>query len=71
MQGLYGGLGRGLGGLFGGLVYGKFGPRNTFLATAAVMAIGWAVCALAQQVLRAYKKRPQLSESQPLLESQH
>ena len=70
MQGLYGGLGRGLGALFGGLVYGNFGPRSTFVATFLVMCVGWAVCVAAQQLIRCTQSKPDRPELQSLLESQ-
>ncbi len=69
VQGLYGGLGRGLGGLFGGLVYGNVGPRSTFLATCLVMCAGWAICAATQQVVRYSQRKQDKPEMQPLLNS--
>ena len=50
-QGLYMGVGLGLGGLVGGFLYDAYGPRATFVLTAAFLAVGWLCCALAQLFL--------------------
>lgn len=40
-QGLYTGVGAGLGGLAGGLLYGKFGSAALFRTAALTLAAGW------------------------------
>ena len=40
-QGLYTGVGAGLGGLAGGLLYGKFGSAVLFCTAALTLAAGW------------------------------
>ena len=51
-QGLYMGVGLGLGGVIGGLVYDKFGAQHVFFCAAAVMAAGWIVVSMAQLLIR-------------------
>ena len=65
MQGLYMGVGLGLGGLVGGFLYDDFGPQATFVLTAAFLAVGWLACGVAQLCLRslAIKEREESSDS--------
>lgn len=69
------GLGLGLGGLFGGMVYNAFGPAATFAGAFIVILVGWFLCAIAQQVLRFSRQRPQRTEAadieKPLLTAGH
>ena len=75
LQASYMGLGLGLGGLFGGMVYNAFGPAATFAGAFVVTLVGWFLCAIAQQVLRISRQRPQSTEvadiEKPLLTSGH
>ena len=50
-QGLYMGVGLGLGGLVGGFLYDAYGAQRTFVFTAGFLAVGWLCCALAQACL--------------------
>lgn len=55
-QGLYMGVGLGLGGVVGGIIYDRFGARVVFFSAAAVIACGWLLVCVAQQLLM-YRKR--------------
>ena len=57
------GLGLGLGGLFGGMVYNAFGPPATFAGAFVVILVGWVLCAIAQQVLRFSRQQPRSTEA--------
>ncbi|KAI3428509.1 hypothetical protein D9Q98_007333 [Chlorella vulgaris] len=47
-QGLYFGLGTGIGSLCGGYVYQRHGAQAVYIASCAVVLVGWSLCALAQ-----------------------
>ena len=54
-QGLYMGVGLGLGGIASGMVYDRFGARCVFFSAAAVLAAGWLLVILAQLLLRCHR----------------
>ncbi len=49
---LYGGFGTGLGGLFGGFIYNKYGPQKVFQWASYIIIAGWAVCICGQVVAK-------------------
>jgi predicted MFS family arabinose efflux permease len=55
-QSLYQGIGLGLGGLVGGIMYHTYGPRAVFINAACVVAVGWAMCLLLQHVVPLFFK---------------
>ena len=54
LQGLYMGVGLGLGGVVGGVIYDHYGARCVFYTAAAVMAVGWLLVSIAQLMLRCW-----------------
>ena len=51
LQGLYMGVGLGLGGLVGGYVHKELGARHVFAVAACVVAAAWGLCAAAEVAL--------------------
>ena len=47
-QGLFSGVGLGLGGVVGGVIYSRLGAPAVFACAAAVLATGWCACMAVQ-----------------------
>lgn len=62
-QSSYFGVGTGLGGLTGGLLYQQLGASSCFSVSAVVVAVGWALSSLAEYLLPD-SKRPLKCRSQ-------
>ena len=56
-QGLYTGVGLGLGACVGGFIYDAFNARVVFFAAAAVVATGWALVSSVQLLMRCSDRR--------------
>lgn len=50
-QGLFSGVGLGLGGLVGGVIYHRHGAPTVFASAAVVLAAGWCLCGLVQALV--------------------
>lgn len=51
LQGLFSGVGLGLGGLVGGFIYHSYGAPVVFASAAIVLVAGWCLCASAQALV--------------------
>lgn len=54
MQGLFTGVGAGLGALGGGIVYGRYGGQAMFAVTGAAVTLGWLLLIVGQLVIHSW-----------------
>ena len=57
MQGIYTGVGSGLGGLIGGQIYSRHGGAAVYESAAVFIGIGWIICVVWQAVLWCLARR--------------
>ena len=56
-QGLFSGVGFGLGGVVGGVIYSRLGAPAVFASAAMVLAVGWCACMAVQALARCLRGR--------------
>ena len=56
-QAMFSGVGLGLGGVIGGMIYSRFGAPSVFASAALVLAVGWCSCMTVQALASCLRGR--------------